>query len=187
MDDVFWTAEYMNAYDLNSQLSAVRAGLDMALATAWRMGHVHPHMAWPDCRRSGRSMTASTPPTARPGLGLCHSTRSLVSSTASTIVATSWSQTSLTRGEPPRSEGSTRTAWHNQSHRSSGPCAVHWPFLDRVRIGQSSFAEMSPPSPVVTKSWASPGRLIGVLRRAKSRRPRRKRRKRVTTPVRTLT
>ena len=45
MDDVFWTAEYMNAYDLNSQLSAVRAGLDMALATAWRMGHVHPHMA----------------------------------------------------------------------------------------------------------------------------------------------
>ena len=45
MDDVFWTAEYMNAYDLNSQLSAVRAGLDMALATAWRMEHVHPHMA----------------------------------------------------------------------------------------------------------------------------------------------
>ena len=40
MDDVFWTAEY-----LNSQLSAVRAGLDMALATAWRMGHVHPHVA----------------------------------------------------------------------------------------------------------------------------------------------
>ena len=45
LDDVFWTAEYMNAYDLNSQLSAVRAGLDMALATAWRMGHVHPHVA----------------------------------------------------------------------------------------------------------------------------------------------
>ena len=188
MDDVFWTAEYMNAYDLNSQLSAVPASIWL-----WRppggwgtFTHTWP-VLWPDCRRSGRSMTASTPPTARPGLGPCHSTRSLVSSTASTIVATSWSRTSLTRGEPPRSEGSTRTAWHNQSHRSSGPCAVHWPCLDRVRIGQSSFAEMSPPSPVVTKSWASPGRLIGVLRRAKSRRPRRRRRKRVTTPVRTLT
>ena len=45
LDDAFWTAEYVNAYDLNSQLSAVRAGLDMALATAWRMGHVHPHVA----------------------------------------------------------------------------------------------------------------------------------------------
>ena len=45
LDDAVWTAEYMNAYDLNSQLSAVRAGLDMALATAWRMGHVHPHVA----------------------------------------------------------------------------------------------------------------------------------------------
>ena len=27
LDDAFWTAEYMNAYDLNSQLSAVRAGV----------------------------------------------------------------------------------------------------------------------------------------------------------------
>ena len=33
MDDMFWRAEYMNAYDLNSQLSAVRA----ALIWLWRL------------------------------------------------------------------------------------------------------------------------------------------------------
>ena len=62
MDDVFWTAEYMNAYDLNSQLSAVRAEIWL-----WRppgewgtFTRTWP-VLWLGCRRSGHSMTASTP------------------------------------------------------------------------------------------------------------------------------
>ena len=124
---------------------------------------------WLGCRRSGHSMIASMPPTARPGWDLCHFTKSWASLIGLTSVATSWNPTSLICGAPQRSGGSTRTAWLSRSRRSSDRCAALWPSLEHERIGRSSFAEMSPPSPVVTKSWVFLGLPIFFFCSARSR------------------